>query len=1115
MKNYDEKGFFKPCSLNLNLSMKLTAILLLVSIFSVEASVYSQKNKVTLDLERVQTRRVLETIESLTDLKFFYNNKNIDAERLVSIRVVDRPVSEVLDIMFEGTAIYYILRKRQVILKLGDIGKLSSKNSGDRSSIIDEETVQQSVSGTVTDANDAPLPGANILEKGTINGVQSDFDGNFSIEVSDENATLVVSYIGFAKKEVPLNGETTLNIVLEESAASLEEVVVIGYGTQRKKDLTGSVAVVKEEDINAYPSTNVMQSLSGRAAGVQILQNNGSPGADVSVRIRGTNSVQGSNEPLYVVDGFPLNGNPAQLLNNSDIESMQILKDASATAIYGSRGANGVVIITTKRGKSGATKVDVELSSSIQTISKKLDLMNAYEYATLYNEGAVNDGVPLRFTDAEIQSFGKEGTDWQDLIFRDAPMSNTSVNISGGNAKTQFSLSGSVFKQDGIIIGSDYNRYSVRTTLNHDISSKLSVSLSSTLTNIQSNRKNSGGGSRGTGLISAILSSPPILKPYNDDGTYTVLGESQYPFIATVMVNPLNFIYEETDVLKANTVLTNAAVSYKPAKDLTIKISGGIENTDDRTDRYTTTKFYNSQGAANVRTTQFRSLLSENTVSYNKYFGKHRIDALAGFTYQNFIETSSEGSGRGFINDISQTHSLQAASTLGIPQSSYVKSTLMSYLGRLNYSYNDKYLATVSSRYDGASKYSEGNKWGYFPSGSLAWRVSEEDFFKNISGISDLKLRAGWGLTGSQAIDAYATLNLLNSAKTVFNDGLYTAYAPSIRLPGDLKWETTETVDIGVDIGLLENRLTVTADYYNKITRDLLNLVQLPSSMGFLTTIQNVGKMQNRGFEIGVDANILNGGFTWDVNANISFNKNKVLKLYGGEDIFGGRVSVTAVQDNVNILREGRPIGQFYGYVEDGYTTEGKIKYKDLNNDGTITNTDKTYIGDPNPDFIYGLNSSMTYKNFGFTFFIQGVQGNDIYNVSSINSTLDYGLGLNMPRDVYLNHWTPTNTTNAKYPQFAENSVSLASDRFVENGSFMRLKNIQLAYNVDDKKLGVSWIRNIQLYVSGQNLLTVTKYSWWDPEVNSSGGPNSIDQGFDVTSYPNSKSVTLGIRAGF
>lgn len=980
------------------------------------------------------------------------------------------------------------------------------------------------VKGVVQNNSNEPLPGVSVIIRNTntnfTSGTSTDSSGMFTFSRVSSGGPYSFTFSTVGYKSQTSSGYNikegiTLSLAIKMAAtsASLDQVVVVGYGTQRKKDLTGAISVVKGEDINSYPSNNVLQALSGRAPGVQVIQNNGSPGGNVSVRIRGTNSVQGSNEPLYVVDGFPLSGNPSQLLNNRDIESMQILKDASATAIYGSRGANGVIIITTKRGKSGATRVDIETNYSIQSVTKKLELMNAREYATLYNEGAVNDGVPPRFTEADIASFGEKGTDWQDLVFRKAPMSNTSMNISGGNEKTQFSVAGSVFMQQGIIKESDYNRYSIRANINHDISEKLNVTLGTTLTNIKSNRKNSGGGNRGGTLISGIISAPPLLKPYKEDGTFTVLGTSPYPFIATVMINPLNFIYEQSDILRANTILTNAALIYKPTPDLTIRISGGIENTDDRTDMYTTTKFLNSQGVASVRSSQFRSLLSENTITYNKTFDKNRISALGGFTYQNFHNTYIEGSGSGFISDINQTYELQAARTAGIPVSSYVNSTLISYLGRLNYSYDDRILATVSFRSDGASKYTEGNKWGYFPSGALAWRVSREKFFRNISAISDLKLRVGWGYTGSQAIDPYATLNQLISSKTVFGDALYTAYAPGTRLPGDLKWETTETKDIGFDLELLGNRLTITADYYIKTTRDLLNVVALPSSMGFTSTIQNVGMIENKGFELGIDADVMKRAFNWNINANISFNRNKVLKLYSGQDILGGAIGVTAVQDNANILREGRPIGQFYGYVEDGYTDKGKIKYKDLNRDGVITNVDKTYIGDPNPDFIYGFTSSMSYKNFNFSFFIQGVQGNDLYNVSAINNTLDYGLGLNMPREVFTNHWSPSNL-NPKYPQFAQNSTTLASNRFVEDGSFLRLKNIQLSYNMNVEKLGVKWLRNLQIYASGQNLLTLTKYSWWDPEVNSRGGPNSTAQGFDYYSYPNYKSITFGIQAG-
>ncbi|QEC56317.1 SusC/RagA family TonB-linked outer membrane protein [Flavisolibacter ginsenosidimutans] len=958
-----------------------------------------------------------------------------------------------------------------------------------------------------------PLAGVSIKVRGTSQGTTTNAEGDYSITVASPKAVLVVSSIGFEQQDVPVNSRSVINVTLTLSSNELQQVVVIGYGTVKKRDLTGSVSQVKAEDINAYPASSVLQALQGRASGVQVLQNSGGPGDAVSIRIRGTNSIKGDNEPLYVVDGFPLSGNPT-VLNNADIESIEILKDASATAIYGSRGANGVVLITTKRGKAGKTKVNFESSYSVQTLRKKLDFMNAKEYAQFYNEQAKNDNLTPYFSQAQIDSFGT-GFDWQDLVFQKAPMKTLALNVNGGNEKTQYSFTGSVLDQDGIIRGSNYKRYSLGVNLNNSISDKVRLNFSTLLSRNSNNRLNEGRGSnRGGSMISAALSAPPTLTPYNNDGSYRVLTTA-YSFISNSIVNPLNYINEETDLNTANKVLANVAFMYNPIPELTIKLSGGIENTDAREDSYRTTKFVSSAGQASVSTSQFTSLLSENTVTYNRTFKKkHNLAVLGGFTYQNFISTSLTGGGVGFINDVGQTYDLNSASTPGIPGSGYSKSVIMSYLGRINYTYNDKYLATVSFRSDGSSKYSEGHKWGNFPSAALAWRVSKEDFLKNVALLSDLKLRLGWGFTGSQAIGPYTTLSQLVSGKTVFNGSLYTTFSPSTRLPGNLKWETTEQKDIGIDVGVLNNRILFTADYYVKNTHDLLNDVELPPSSGYANTIQNIGEVQNHGFEFGVDAKLLRGAFKWNVNANLSVNRNKVVRLADGEDILGGKLSQAIVVDNTNILREGQPIGMFWGYVEDGYDSKGHIVFKDLDKDGAITPNDRTYIGNPNPDFIYGFNSDLSYKNFDFSFFLQGVKGNDLFNVNAINNTIDYGYGLNMPREVYNNHWTPANT-NAKYPVISRSVTANVSNRFVEDGSYLRLKNIQLAYNFPVNKLGGNWIRNLQVYVSGQNLLTFTKYSWFDPEVNASGGSASTTLGLDWYSYPTSKSVTFGIRAGF
>ena len=1077
--------------------MRIVTLLILISITQTFAlDVYAQNKRLSLDLKNETIINILEKIEDQSEFYFMFDASRINVNQRKSVDCEKQLIGNILDQLFENTGITYSINDRQILL----------------TTINESDTKQQnSISGKVTDSFGSPLPGVTVLITGTTNGTVTNSDGGYSLANIPEDATLQFSFVGMKTQEVQVVEKTIINVMMEEETIGLDEVVAIGYGTMKKSDLTGSLSQVREDVINSLPTTNVMQSLVGRASGVQVVQNTGAPGASVSIRIRGANSIKGSNEPLYVVDGFPVDNKTA--LSNTDIESIEILKDASATAIYGSRGANGVVLITTKQGNLGQTNVDFEYSYSIQTLRKKMDLMNAKEYAMFYNEQQMNDAGVEYFSQDEINDFG-EGTDWQDIVFQKAPMQTSSLNINGGNNKTRFSLSGSILEQDGIIEASNYKRYSLHTSINHEISKKFSATINSVMTQTSSYGQNSGGGNRGSSLISATVSAPPTLTPYNEDGTYRVLS-SAYSFIAPDIINPLNWINEQTDHVKANIVIANAALIYKPIEDLTIRFSGGIENSDSRSDYYKTTQYINSSGEASVTANQFTSLLNENTISYKKTFNEnHHISALAGFTYQDFLNTSLGGSGTGFLSDVYQTYDLSAASTSGIPSSSYSKSVILSYLGRINYSYRSRYLLTASFRADGSSKYSKGNKWGYFPSGAFAWRVSDEKFLKNETIISDLKFRLSWGLTGSQAISAYSTLSQMSSNKVVFNDDLYNAFAPGTTLSGDLKWETTDQKDVGIDLAILNNRFNLTADFYIKNTRDLLNTVSLPLSNGYTSAIKNVGEVQNKGLELSFNADILNGQFKWNINSNISFNRNKVVKLYNGEDILGGNISVTIISDATNILREGRPIGQFWGYLEDGYDSNGDITYKDLEPDGTIDSNDKTYIGDPNPDFIYGLNSTMSYKDFELTIFLQGSQGNDLFNASAISNTLDYAFGLNMPKDVYTNHWSPTNT-KAKYPIISYNITAKVSDRFIEDGSYLRLKNIQMAYNFPIKKLGINWIQSAQIYLSGQNLLTLTKYSWWDPEINTYGGSNSTAQGIDHSSYPVAKAITFGIRARF
>jgi len=967
---------------------------------------------------------------------------------------------------------------------------------------------QLAISGVVSDKS-GPVVGVSVLIKGTQKGAITNSDGKYSISAT-KGAILVFSSVGYTTQEVVVGDEAIINVTLSSTQNDLNEVVVVGYGTARKRDLTGAVSSIKGAEINAVPSTNVMQSLSGRASGVYVSQNTGAPGAAISVRIRGTNSIQGSNEPLYVVDGFPYSSSPT-LLNNADIESVEILKDASATAIYGSRGANGVVLITTKKGKAGKVKVDYDGYYGVQSLRKKLTLMNATEYANFYNEQAVNDKVTPRFTQDQINGFGN-GTNWQEVIFRQAPMMNNSVAVSGGTEKTRFSVAASNFNQKGIVIGSGYIRNSIRLNLSSDISKMFKFDVSAVLSRIDEEKKNLDRGNRGGSLLSAALSGYPTVPLYNADGTYTKLAEA-YTWGSNVIINPLNFLYQYKDLTRSNRVLTNASLSFQPIKGLIFKTLAGIENNDDRNDTYRTTKFVNSTGFASVSTPSVTSLLSENTVNYQKTLGKHSISALAGFTYQDYVSTGLSASGNGFISDNQETYDIGAAATQGVPGTYYSKWALLSYLSRINYNYNDKLLITASFRADGSSRYSEGQKWGYFPSVALAYRLSQESFIKKYEFISDLKVRIGYGETGNTAINPYYTLNQLSSGQVVFGDALTTSYAPGSRLAGPLKWETTAQTDLGMDLGVLNNRLTFTVDLYIKNTRDLLNNVSLPSSLGYAFTVQNIGKIQNKGIDFNVAADVLTNAFKWQLSGNVSVNRNKVIKLNNGADILGETIGA-ALTDNVNILREGYPLGSFYGYVEKGYDPNGLIAYEDFNNNGIRDAGDKRIIGNPNPKFTYGLNSNMSYKNFDLSFFIQGTQGNDIYNLSAQGQNYDYGQGLNMLKEVYDNHWTPTNT-NAKYPVIKALSQAQMSNRFIEKGSFLRVKNVQLGYNLPVEKWKINWLFKGQIYVSGQNLITVTKYSWYDPEVNSYGSSNSIVQGVDHYGYPTAKTITFGVRASF
>ena len=971
-----------------------------------------------------------------------------------------------------------------------------------------------SVNVTVKDAMGA-LAGANVAVKGTTIGANTDANGVVTLNNVPANAVLEISFVGYKTQDVPVAGNKSLEIFLEEDTNLLDELVVIGYGTVKKRDLTGSVSQVKAKELTQFAVSNPMQALQGRVAGLNLTTNTGDPFGDFNIRIRGTNSIRGDNGPLYIVDGMPAS---ASSINPYDIESIEVLKDASATAIYGSRGANGVILVTTKSGRAGKTQVRYNFEYGISDLRKTYDMCNVQQFMEMINLQLVNDGRAAYFSDSEISAAASQGDgfDWQKAVYHTAPTQQHNISVSGGNDKTKFSVSGSAMLRDGIIKNSFYNKYNLRSSIDHDINKMWNVQLKMGYAYTQRMSKGGGVGSnRGGGIVSAAFLAPPTLTPYNEDGSYRNIMTS-YTFMGNAIINPVNSMEASTNKTEANLIDINGAVTFKPFKGFSIKSSWGMENNDYRNDSYTSSKIISGGTSGSVSFTRNTTAINENIANYNLTIARdHSINLMAGFTYQQSISKGLGGSGKGYLSDAEETYNLGSATTPGIPSSSYSKWSLMSYLARVNYAYKGKYLLTLSGRYDGSSRYSEGQKWGFFPSGAIAWRVSEEPWLKGNRTISDLKIRAGYGVTGSTAISPYATMNMLSSGVTPGSSkGAITYYTASSSYPGNLKWESTAQYDVGVDLAMFNNRLRFTADAYYKLTTDLLNSINLPRSSGYTSTLQNIGSMSNKGLEFMLEGEIISTkDWSWTASGNISINRNRIEKLANGDDIFGNNLGMSFFSGTVNLLREGEPMGVYYVYKADGFDENGKFKYVDQNGDGKLNTDDKVILGNPHPKFIGGFNTEVTWKGLSFSMFWQGSYGNDIYCVTK-SQFYDYGYGLNMPKDVYYNHWDPNKSAEqnaaAKYPKIAMNSNVQHSDNLIEDGSYLRLKNIQLGYTLPLKK---DWVDRVFVYVSAQNYLTLTKYSGLDPEVNAYGSDTTI--GIDWHGYPRTKTVSFGVNVQF
>ncbi|MGG5506143.1 MULTISPECIES: SusC/RagA family TonB-linked outer membrane protein [unclassified Myroides] len=1059
-------------------------------------AVAQEKNKseFTIQMNQASIIDVFDYIKAHSDFTFIYGDPIKSNAIKKNINLQNKSLDEVMRYLATTYAVSYHKLGNTISVKL-------------------EDRKPETVIGVIRDENNLTVPGATIVLKGTTQGTTSDLDGKFSLQAVPTVDQLEINFIGYKTQVVV--AKKTMDIHLKVDQTSLDEIVVIGYGTTKRSDLTGAVATVKEKELTSYTVTDPLQALQGRVAGVSVSQNTGEPSGDYSIRIRGVNSILGGNTPLIIVDGIPQNSSS---IGSYDIESMEILKDASATAIYGSRGANGVILITTKKGKSGETIVNYNFDYGIQKQIKKLDLMNEKEWANFYNEYLVNAKILEKapFSEEDLARMG-EGTDWQDLMFKSAPISSHNINLSGSKDKLHYYVSGTLLKREGIIPNSSFDKKNVRTNLSMPVKNWLDVNLQMGYSALVGFNQSQGGGAAGSSLMSAIYAASPHFYPYDENGNYKEL-RTWFPWSSHELRNPMNIVNEskyKTDNRLSN---INSSIVLKPVEGLTFKTIFGYENSDSRYESYTTQKYIYSSNSAALNAVRSETAINENILTYKlKLADKHNFDIMGAYTNQSYKSKYLQASGNTFLSDISEVYDLGSAEIMNSPNSSFTKWVLQSYLGRLNYSFDEKYYLTASMRADGSSRYTKGNQWGYFPSVALAWRASNEKFLIPIleqMRISDLKIRSSYGVTGSTAINPYATQNILTTGKTATENGNYSYYAPGTVYPGNLKWETTTQWDLGLDLAFFNNRINFSLDIYRKLTEDMLNRVFLPSSSGYKNTIRNIGSMSNRGIEMMLDATIIDQeDFGLTAQVNFARNVNKIEKLANGDDIFGSTHTGYA-SGTTTILREGQPLGAFYLYKDEGLDEEGRLKYKDFNEDGAYTDNEDRYLaGSPFPDFTYGINTNLRYKDFELSMFWQGSKGNKVYNISEMRN-YSYSQGMNVEKGVYYNSWREgQDNSNAHYPRIERVGVLRHSDRFLENGSYLRLKNIALTYNLPVHKMKRAIFSSFSIYVSAQNILTFTKYRGVDPEVNSKN--SDIDSAIDHFTYPNTKSFTFGLKAQF
>ena len=972
--------------------------------------------------------------------------------------------------------------------------------------VVDEEAGAVEVSGRITDEGGNGLPGATVLEKGTANGTVTNTSGNYTIMTSDE-ATLIVSFVGYQSQEIAVNGRSVIDVILRDDVSALEEVVVVGYGSVKRSDLTGSLSSIGSEDFQDFPIVDASQAIKGLAAGVAVTQNSGVPGGDVKIRIRGANSILGGNDPLLVIDGIQTNINLSDI-NPNDIKSIQILKDASATAIFGSRGANGVILVETKNGVAGPVKLNYHTFFSFKKATNRYDVLSAADYAQVINDVFDQDV----YSQNEIDEFRRTGgTDWQDAILQSGLLQSHQIDASGASENTSFYISANYINEEGVIINTDYERYSLRANVDTQVGSitKMGLNLStiqSASHNVQSQYNQ----------VFDVVNWSPTEPIYNKDGTYNMTDQ-----FGSILRNPFMSLEEKNFDDQSNKTLVNGYLQVNVMPELKWKTMVGA-NYSNSNYGYVNNEFVNPNPGAGRGYFNSRFLQLSSTLTYSKTLANiHSLSVMGGFEQSQSKASNFSATGTDLATSSVGYDNLSLNANQAI-ESGYNQSSLRSFIGRINYTLLDRYLVTATMRADGSSKFQGDNQYGYFPSVGVGWKVSEEGFMQNLNALDEVKLRASYGVTGNQAIDAYGTLSLLTQAN--YSYGSLTTF-PGYTLSGtsnpDLQWETTTMLDIGLDFSILRSRINFTVDYFAKQTEGLHQAVNIPDYNGGGSVVRNLGETTNNGFEIALNAiPVSTSRWTWMSDLNFTYTNNKVVALGEEEKIFPGEFYF--FEQAMYVVTPGEPLGTFYGYKDEGIwraeeadqaaaygNVPGDTKYNDLNNDQVINSEDLQVIGHSIPPYRLGLNNTITYKSFRLNAFLEGVFGFQVYNGAFASAAIAQNAGRTITLQEGADYWTPENN-DAKYPSpvSTTNRNFDNTSRWLQRGDFVRLNNATITYTLPEDRL-----RNVNLefYVSGQNLLTITDFVGNDPEASATGG-SDVDGANNIGIYPRTRTLTVGLK---